>query len=68
LRGRVAKTMVGLCRGNPGKAPKLNTWGILKIHWIDAIRSQVLSAVLMALHMDAVHRLNGSRGCLLGFP
>ena len=24
-------------------APKVTTWGILKMHWIDAIRSQVLS-------------------------
>ena len=41
-------------------APKLIAWGFLRIHCIDAIRSQVLSEAW--LHMDAVHRLNVSRG------
>ena len=63
LRGHVARPMIGLCWGNSSTALKLITWGILKTHWIDAIRSQVLSEVpFWAVHMDAVHRLNVSRG------
>ena len=30
--------------GKLNAAPKLIAWGILKTHWIDAIRSQILRA------------------------